>query len=175
MSARLSAVFPQAVFALFLLFATIATASAQSATKVEVYEFGTYTSEGGVEVGMTRQGIVRSQTSGIRQLEATRKVLGRLGVEFGFRYRLVGPRFGTVLPLTIIAKFPPPGVLARDSQKPIQQDDYVDVAAAGKEDFLTWTFEMRSDLVPGIWTFEIWSGDKKLAEQSFEVILPPTS
>ena len=48
-------------------------------------------------------------------------------------------------------------------------------AAAGREDFLTWTFEMKSDLVPGIWTFEIWSDGKKLTEQSFEIILPPTS
>lgn len=170
-----SAGFYRVAFAFALLFIGIASAGAQSSARVEVYEFGTYTSEGGVEVGMTRQGIVRSQTGGIRHLETTRKVLGRLGVEFGFRYRLVGPRPGTALPLTIVAKFPPPGVLARDSQKPIQKDDYVDLTTAGKEDFLTWTFEMRSDLVPGIWTFEIWSGGKKLTEQSFEVILPPTS
>jgi len=159
---------------LALLFAATASAQAQS-PRVQVYEFGTYASEGGTEIGTTRQGIVRSQTSGIRQLEATRKVMGRLGVEFGFRYRLMGPRPGALVPLTIIAKFPPPGVLARDSQKPIQQDDYVDATTAGKEDFLTWTFEMRSDLVPGIWTFEIWSGNEKLAQESFEVILPPTS
>ena len=55
------------------------------------------------------------------------------------------------------------------------QDDYADVTTAGKEDFLTWTFEMRSDLVPGLWTFEIWSGNQKLGEQTFEVVLPPTS
>jgi hypothetical protein len=164
----------QALFVLALLFAAATGAHAQS-TRVEVYEFGTYTSGDGTEIGTTRQGIVRSQTSGIRQLEETRKVLGRIGVEFGFRYRLTGPRPGAFVPLTIIAKFPPPGVLARDSQKPIVQDDYADATTAGKEDFLTWTFEMRSDLVPGIWTFEIWSGNEKLAEQSFEVILPPTS
>jgi hypothetical protein len=150
-------------------------AEAQPPIRADVFEFGTYTSEGGVEVGTTRQGIVRSQTSGIRQLEATRKIMGRLGVQFGFRYRLVGPRPGSLVPLTIIAKFPPPGVLARDSQKPIMQDDYADVTTAGKEDFLTWTFEMRSDLVPGLWTFEIWSGNQKLGEQTFEVVLPPTS
>jgi hypothetical protein len=150
-------------------------AEAQPPIRADVFEFGTYTSEGGVEVGTTRQGIVRSQTSGIRQLEATRKIMGRLGVQFGFRYRLVGPRPGSLVPLTTIAKYPPPGVLARDSQKPIMQDDYADVTTAGKEDFLTWTFEMRSDLVPGLWTFEIWSGNQKLGEQTFEVVLPPTS
>jgi hypothetical protein len=172
---RLSALFGRAAFALALMLMVTATVQAQSPIRAHVYEFGTYASEGGVEIGTTRQGIVRSQTSGIRQLEPTRKVLGKLGVEFGFRYKLTGVRPGALVPLTIIAKFPPPGVLARDSQKPIMQDDYADVTTAGKEDFLTWTFEMRSDLVPGIWTFEIWSGKQKLAEENFEVILPPTS
>lgn len=173
--ARLSTVFSRVAFSLALMLMLTGIAEAQSRIHAEIFEFGTYTSEGGVEVGTTRQGIVRSQTSGIRQLEATRKIMGRLGVQFGFRYKLIGPRPGSLVPLTIIAKFPPPGVLARDSQKPIMQDDYADVTTAGKEDFLTWTFEMRSDLVPGLWTFEIWSGNQKLGEQTFEVVLPPTS
>ena len=172
--ARLSTI-AAAFLALALLLASGGAADAQAQPRAQVYEFGTYASQGGTEIGTTRQGIVRSQTTGIKQLEATRKVMGRIGVQFGFRYRVTGVRPGTLLPLTIVAKFPPPGVLARDSQKPIVKDDYVDVTTAGKDDFLTWTFEMRSDIVPGIWSFEIWSGDAKLADENFEVILPPTS
>jgi Domain of unknown function (DUF3859) len=158
--------------AMFLAAAGAAQAQVQS---IDVYEFGTYRSAGGTEVGVTPKGIVRSQTSGIKQLEATRKVIGLLGVEFGFRYRTKGAREGALVPLTIVAKFPPPGVLGRSTQVPVQVDGYTQVTTAGKDDFLTWTFEMKSDLVPGIWTFEIWSDGKKLTEQSFEVILPPTS
>jgi len=142
---------------------------------VDVYEFGTYQSADSIEVGVTQKGIVRSQTSGIKQLEATRKVLARIGVEFGFRYKLLGVREGSLVPITIIARFPPPGVLGRSTQLPVTADGYTQVTTAGREDFLTWTFEMKSDLVPGIWTFEIWSDGKKLTEQNFEIILPPTS
>lgn len=158
----------------FLLLAAPAV-HAQASQKVDVYEFGTYASADSIEVGLTPKGIVRSKTSGIKQLEETRKVLGRLGVEFGFRYRVEGAKPGVAVPVTIVAKFPPPGVLGRDGGVPVTQDAYTQMATTGAEDFLTWTFEMKSDLVPGIWSFEIWSGDKKLTEQSFEVILPPTS
>jgi hypothetical protein len=48
-------------------------------------------------------------------------------------------------------------------------------ARGGGSNFLTWPFERRSDLVPGIWTIEIWQGRKKLGEQKFNVILPPIS
>ena len=77
--------------------------------------------------------------------------------------------------LRIVAKFPPPGVLGKNNPKPVLQDDYVELGFVGREDFLTWTFEKRSDLVPGIWTFEIWSGDRKLAEEKFNIVLPPIS
>jgi Domain of unknown function (DUF3859) len=142
---------------------------------IDVYEFGTYRSADSVEIGVTQKGIVRSQTSGIEQVEETRKVIARLGTQFGFRYRTVGAREGSAVPLTIIARFPKPGVLGRSAPVPVLADGYTEVTTAGKEDFLTWTFEMRSDLVPGIWTFEIWSDGKKLAEQNFEIILPPVS
>jgi hypothetical protein len=174
MPPRLTRVLASAAVALAMLLWGAGGAEAQ-VKGIDVYEFGTYRSAGSIEVGTTPKGIVRSQTSGIKQLEATRKVLGLLGVEFGFRYRTVGAREGALVPLTIVAKFPPPGVLGRETAEPVLADAYTQVTTAGKEDFLTWTFEMKTDLVPGIWTFEIWSGGKKLTEQSFEVILPPTS
>jgi hypothetical protein len=173
MFARLSTVLSSALAALALL---IWSTGAEAQLKgIDVYEFGTYQSAGSVEVGMTPKGIVRSQTSGIKQIEATRKVLGLLGVEFGFRYKTMGPHEGALAPVTIVAKFPPPGVLGRDGALPVLEDTYTQLTTAGKDDFLTWTFQMKSDLVPGIWTFEIWSGSQKLTEQHFEVILPPTS
>ena len=174
MSAGSNRILRWAVLAIALLLQPV-LAHAQGVQRAEVYEYGTYVSDGGVEVGTTRQGIVRSQTPGIRQIESTRTVIAQLGAEFGFRYKLIGSRPGALVPITIVAKFPPPGVLGRTSPVPILRDDYMQVTTTGKEDFLTWTFEMRSDLVPGTWTFELWSGGKKLTEQSFEVILPPTS
>jgi hypothetical protein len=164
-----------AAIAMFaLLCADVALAQAIG---VDVYEFGTYRSAESVEVGVTEKGIVRSQTSGIERLEETRKVIARIGAQFGFRYKITGLHEGTLLPVTIVARFPKPGVLGRkpQSQVPVLADGYPQVGTAGKEDFLTWTFEMRSDLVPGIWTFEIWSDGKKLTEQNFEIILPPVS
>jgi hypothetical protein len=161
--------------ALTIALTLCANAAFAQLKSIDVYEFGTYLSAESVEVGVTEKGIVRSQTSGIELLETTRKVMARIGTQFGFRYKTVGAREGALLPVTIIARFHKPGVLGRTTQLPVLADGYNQVTTAGKDDFLTWTFEMRSDLVPGIWTFEIWSEGKKLAEQNFEIILPPVS
>lgn len=174
MSAHVFKALSSAAFAFMMLVFGMTSAHAQLRS-IDVYEFGTYQSADSVEVGTTPKGIVRSQTSAIKQVQETRKVLALLGTEFGFRYRTVGARDSALVPLTVVAKFPQPGVLGRDLAVPVLEDQYTQLTTTGKDDFLTWTFEMKSDLVPGIWTFEIWSGDKKLAEQSFEVILPPTS
>jgi hypothetical protein len=32
-----------------------------------------------------------------------------------------------------------------------------------------YTFDSAAELIPGVWTFEIWQEDKKIAEQRFEV------
>lgn len=172
MLSRAIRIFAAAMMAVAFLSAGTAQAQLQS---IDVYEFGTYQSDDGIEVGVTEKGIVRSQTSGIKQLQATRKVMAYIGTQFGFRYKTVGAREGALVPLTIVARFPAPGVLGRTTQVPVLADGYTQVTTAGRDDFLTWTFEMKSDLVPGIWTFEIWSDGKKLTEQVFEIILPPTS
>jgi hypothetical protein len=80
---------------------------------------------------------------------------------------------GTPVPLTIVIKFPAPGVAAKPASAAFLDDDYVHVAASGSERFWTWTFDDRAQIVPGVWTLEIWHGKKKLAEQKFNVVLPP--
>jgi len=175
MTAQVLRMFFAAAFGLALLLAGADGAFAQGVRSVQIYEYGTYTSGDSVEIGTTPQGIQRSQTIGIKQIETARTIIARLGVQFGFRYRAIGPVNGVQVPVTIVAKFPEPGVLGVKGNAPVVRDAYTELTTTGKEEFLTWTFEMRSDLVPGIWTFEIWSGDKKLAEQSFNIILPPVS
>jgi hypothetical protein len=165
-------------FALLLLGLAVlgaGTSAAQTLQRIDVYEYGTYVTDQGVEEQPTRLGIERQRVTGAKHLETARTIIAQLGTQFGFRYRVVGTPNGAPVALRVVAKFPPPGVMGKNNPKPVFVDDYVDLAFVGREDFLTWTFEKRTDLVPGIWTFEIWSGDRKLAEEKFNIVLPPIS
>ena len=88
-------------------------AHAQTAEKLDVYEYGIYASSPRVAVGHSQQGMTRYQAESIKLQEATRTVVARIGTEFGFRYRATGKPPGAPVLLTIVTKFPAPGVLAR--------------------------------------------------------------
>jgi hypothetical protein len=162
-------------FALFFAAPFAGNAAAQTVQRVDVSKYGTFFSEKGIDEQPTRQGIERQRVPGAKHLETARTIIAQIGTQFGFRYRLVGTPSGAPLPIRIVAKFPAPGVMGKNNPKPVLQDDYYEFAVIGREDFLTWTFEKRTDLVPGIWSFEIWSGNRKLADEKFNIVLPPIS
>lgn len=166
--------FKSILVAVAVLFAA-AAAQAENATQLDVYEFGTYRSAPGVEVGKTRAGFSHKHIEGIELIESTRVVVAQLGGAFGFRFRAMGNRPGSAVPLTIVVHFPPDGMMSGDGKTAVTGDEYVENAIVGDDEFLTWKFDNRSDLVPGVWVIEIYEGNKRLTEQPFKVILPPVS
>ena len=148
-------------------------AQAQTADKIEVYEYGTYTSPPGVDVDVTRHGVVISDLDYTDLVEQTRTIVAQVGVQFGFRYHLLGKPLGTFVPITVVVRYPSPGIVSPGNPVPFVVDDYSAPAILGTNLFYTWTFDDRSEIVPGIWTIEIWYGDKKLGEEKFNVVLPP--
>lgn len=160
-----------------LAFAFVALASTISSAaeirRVDVYEFGTYSAEGSSYTHpYSPQGIKIEGHDGYTHLETTRTVVAELGARFGFRYRVVGTAPGVYVPLKMVWKFPPPGIVGRDPAHRVQHE-VVEFDATSNDNYvITMSLESASDLVPGTWTLEIWSGDHKLAEQNFEV-LPP--
>jgi len=162
-----------AVIALIIM--SIGFAHAQTVQKVEVYEFGTYTSGPEIQIGFTRQGLRQCVVDHIDLIQETDTIIASIGVEFGFRFRVIGKTNGTPVRVTVVTRFPPPGVFAPDGSIPFLVDDESWAVNVGENSFLTWPFERRSDLVPGIWTFEIWIDGRKFAEQKFNIILPPVA
>lgn len=161
----------------FLAFALLVfaagTAGAQEVQRVEVYEFGTYAASGSSYMHPpSNQGIKIEGHDGYTHLETTRTVAAKLGVRFGFRYRVTGTPPGVYGPLKMVWRFPPPGIVGSDPAHPVQLE-VVEFGAASNDSYvITMSLESAADLVPGIWTFEIWAGDQKLTEQNFEVLAP---
>jgi len=156
-----------------LIIMSIGLAHAQTVQKVEIYEFGTYTAGPEIQIGFTRQGLRQCVVDYIDLVQATDTIIARIGAEFGFRFRVIGKAHGTPVRVTVVTRFPPPGLLAPDGTVPFLVDDESWAVNVGENSFLSWPFERRSDLVPGIWTFEIWIDGRKYAEQKFNIILPP--
>lgn len=147
-------------------------ARANDVDRVDVYEFGTYTAVGSTYPrDSSPQGIKIEDHDGYVHLDSTRTVVARIGARFGFRYSLKGTG-EDYTSLKIVWKFPPPGIVGSDSKHPIQREVIEFEAAPNSSYVQTIALETPSDLVPGVWSFEIWCGNKKLAEEKFTVIMP---
>ena len=153
-----------------------ASAAAQNATRVEVYEYGLY--ELGPPLGEyapPNMGYRHETVSDIRHLETTRIVPGRIGVSFGVRYRIQGNGIGFPVPLKLVLKFPPQGLYSHEYRDTLYVDETETIEILGSDSYSGITFDDQWEIEPGIWTFEFWSGDTKLGEEQFEVITPPVS
>jgi hypothetical protein len=163
----------RALLSIIAFLMTIGLARADTEARIEVYEFGTYSSADSVDIGLTRRGLDYGLVDRIELVQSTRTVVGHVGNSFGFRFRVGGRPLGAPIHLTLVMRFPPPGMVTKSGSAPFLDDDYRSIKVIGSDHFEIWTFEDKAQIVPGVWTFEIWNGNKKLAEEKFTVILPP--
>jgi hypothetical protein len=68
--------------------------------------------------------------------------------------------------------FPAPGLKKPGEAKLIQGADFRVTRKIGDTSFLDYSFDEPWELVPGTWTFQLWQGNRKLAEKSFTVVKP---
>ena len=162
---------------LAFLFAFLVSAAvqAQEIQKVEITEFGLY-QRGAVvaEEPPTANAFGRAQVAGWKHLRTTRKVPARIGTTFGFRFKTVGKPVGEIVPIVQATLLPPEGAKSPKGARPFTRDVYPSYAQIGGEDAWMFTFDYPWEMVPGIWTVQFWHGKKKISEQLFEVIVPPT-
>jgi len=159
-----------------LLVSGISAAAAQEATGAEIFEYGLY--EIGPSLGEYAPPNLgyRHETIGdFRHIETTDKVMGRIGVAFGVRYRITGDPIGFEVPVRIIVRFPPQGLYNPQYRHPLLVDETEQIAILGEEGYSGISFDEQWEIEPGIWTVEFWSGERKLGEKQFEVITPPVS
>ena len=93
------------------------------------------------------------------------------GTQFGFRYVVVGEPKGAKVPTRIVARYPEGGRQNPNNGKIALKDEFPQVATIGGAPNLFF-FNMMWGMVPGVWTLEVWSQDRKLAEQEFTLVKP---
>jgi hypothetical protein len=105
----------------------------------------------------------------MKLVRTTTSVPARLCTSFGFEYVIQGSPSKLEVPIRMVTRFPKPGLRNPETQETTYQHETVVSRSIGQVHFRSYTLESTWELVPGIWTFELWYGSRKLAEQSFTV------
>ena len=170
---------------LCLLVATANGAAAQTATiperkatvsGVTVTNAGTYT---GKSISAPARAGQLSPTGTIGTtvdwhfVSNTPDVVGKVGTQFGIEFRIDGAPVGDGVTLHLVLTFPPQG---------IRNPNTGDMMHAAKIAFpnmkigalsvLGYGFDSAWEIVPGVWTEQIWYQDQMLAERTFTVSKP---
>lgn len=140
---------PIQVAAVAGLFAFAATVRAEVRVEGPV-EYGIFTNQyQDFEAGE------RVLTRSNQDIQRTEQVPAKLGTKFGLRYRLASKREGDV-PLTLL--YLTPGVVTPDGRRHDKFEVQQKLVAGAPQ-----------EVVPGAWHFMVFQGDRKLAEQRFQV------
>jgi hypothetical protein len=91
--------------------------------------------------------------------------------QFGFRYVVSGEPKGAKVPTRIVAHYPEGGRTNPNTGKTAMKDEFPQTATIGGAPNLFF-LNMKWGMVPGVWTIEVWSQDRKLAEQKFTLVQP---
>ena len=134
---------------------------------ITVLEHGIYTAET-VRTERLPNGFSSNIVQNICHVATTEQVPAKLGVQFGFRYRLDGAPVGAAVELTRVTHFPtalkpPSGTQAESiSQHKVPM-------LIGATSYIGYGLDHDWEVARGVWTLELWRGDRLLAQQQFEI------
>jgi hypothetical protein len=113
--------------------------------------------------------MLNSTVSNQRLAVPTTRVPAQLGVQFGLEYIATGgPADRAILRKVVI--FPSAGIRYPPANTPTYRSESTISAPDGVVRYTGWVFDDPWELVPGIWTIQLWDSDRELAEQHFTVV-----
>ncbi len=162
----------RAWFAIGFVLVTLGSAQAQTVQRIEIVESGIFTAHQDRKVEAPGTAVCTTNiVSDVQLVQETATIPARIGVRFGFRYRVVGKGRGTVT-LTKVNRLPAPGLRNPDTGNVTITERTTIEAAIGETRYTGYSFDHDWEFVPGTWTFELWQGDRKLTSRSFDVVKP---
>ena len=87
-------------------------------------------------------------------------------------YIIKGSPAGETIELKQITLFPISGLKNPKTQKVLHMSERVFSKVIGEEYGAGYKFDELWEAVPGIWVMQLWHGDRKLAEKTFNVYIP---
>jgi len=165
----------RSILSICLVLVPLGTAYAQVLQRIDITEYGVYTMETEKTTAApgTASGTIE-EVSGIDLVGATTVVPAQLGTAFGFRYKLIGQPKATVS-LKNVTRVPAPGMRNPQTGNVTLTDVFFQERKIVSEYYRLFRFTEPWEIVPGLWTFEIWDGERQLVSQGFLVQEPATS
>jgi hypothetical protein len=134
--------------------------------EIDVLDYGTYEAEK-IDRITELSGVSRDIVDNVQLLGITNRIPAKVGVKFGFRYFIVGQPLDSRVTLKAIIVYPPAGAVSPKSGL-LHTISYPKPGRIGPNvSFVGYSADEPWELVPGIWTVQLWRGDTKFAEQTF--------
>jgi hypothetical protein len=179
------------ILATAILGLSFETVHAQTVDRIDITEYGIYTTD--TAATTTAPGTATGKIDEVannKLVQSTTTVPARQGVEFGFRYKIIGqpvaapPQTGTTIlgmqigaqpvsppvatvNLKYVTHIPKPGMRNPETGNVTLTNVFYQEHKVGKEQYRLYRLTDRWEVVPGVWTLEIWDGDRKLLSQDF--------
>ena len=106
---------------------------------------------------------------GLKLSQITTNIPAALGTMFGFKYTINGTPSRAPVTLTVITKRPPFKNEPSRKKEIVEKDRLP--GTIGAPHWACFSFDEEWELVPGKWTWEIWHNQRKLCEQSFNIVV----
>lgn len=144
-----------------------------SVERIDVTDYGIYTaekSEGATKGKNQRHYAVENVA--IVAMTDTVQTLPK--VKFGLRYRIIGEPWDARVTVKIVVKYPPEG--AASPKDGVLRDFTYTVTdhIGGLYSFAGYSADEPWELVPGVWTIQLWVADKMYVEKSFTMVQKPS-
>jgi len=150
-----------------------ATAQAPVVRGITITHAGAYTAETKSAPAQPGQesptGTVGTDTNWQFEPDST-DVLGKVGTQFGVEFRIDGEPRGDSVTLYLTLMFPPQGMHNPNTGKTMHTAKIAfPNMKIGALCVVGYGFDNEWEIVPGVWTAQIWYQDHTLAERSFTI------
>jgi Domain of unknown function (DUF3859) len=95
-----------------------------------------------------------------------------LHTRFGFGFTLASLPIDGIVRYRFVRKYPAPGLRSGTGEQILTDESGVTAWASEKVFLAGYVFDEDREMVPGVWTLQVWQSDHELLEKSFTVYTP---
>lgn len=154
-----------------LTFCFQAAACDDAPLSIEVIESGLYRVQ--KESNIPYQGLPSNSLitkANIEFIKETNEIPAMLGSALGYKYIIQGGTVGDRVELTVVMKYPAPGITDPGTGMTHTNDRYTVPGIVGDTSTTFYSFDGEWEMLPGKWTRELWHGCNKLASRTYSVV-----
>ena len=104
--------------------------------------------------------------------DETSTIPAKDGVVFGTSVKISGSPRGETAKLKVVWIYPEPGLKNPDTGVTKMRDEFPGGHTLGSTQHYYWTLGEPWTRVLGKWTFQLWQGDRRLVQKTFELVRP---